>query len=279
MKLPLMTVWLLWIAAAGTGTVALSQSTQDINHDQRILREVRQILTGEHAFDGMSISPSVKKGVVTLNGTVGNQAAKVLATTEIQDVEGIKSVMNNLNVVGGAPKPVPPAPSGDVQNKNVILPFGSILPVHVSAEISSKTAHVNDTFHATVATNVIANGYILVPAGAPIEGTVLEAKPGGHLGRPGVLTIALTRMTLNAPEGQRVVGFTAQPLSSKAPGATSGVRTVGGLNALLKTDETTVRPDQLLQFRMIQAAFVPITLKDGHQVPPVPIDSSRESRK
>jgi len=115
--------------------------------------------------------------VVTLNGTVGNQAAKVLATTEIQDVEGIKSVMNNLNVVGGTPKPVRPTPSGDVQNKNVILPFGSILPVHVSAEIGSKTAHVNDTFHATVATNVIANGYMLVPAGAPVEGTVLEAKP------------------------------------------------------------------------------------------------------
>jgi hypothetical protein len=40
-----------------------------------------------------------------------------------------------------------------------------------------------------------------------------------------------------------------------------------------------VRPEQLLQFRMIQAAFVSITLKDGHQVPPVPIDSSAESKK
>jgi hypothetical protein len=102
--------------------------------------------------------------------------------------------MNNLNVVGGTPKPTPPAPSGDVQNKNVILPFGSILPVHVSAEISSKTAHVNDTFHATVTTNVIANGYMLVPAGAPVEGTVLEAKPGGHLETPedqSLLRIAL----------------------------------------------------------------------------------------
>jgi BON domain len=165
MKLPLMTVWLLWIAAAGTGTVALSQSSQDNSQDQRILKEVRRILENEHAFDGMSISPNVKKGVVTLNGMVGNQAAKVLATMEIQDVDGIKSVMNNLNVVGGTPKPVPPTPSGDVRNKNVILPFGSILPVHVSAEIGSKTAHVNDTFHVTVTTNVIANGYILVPAG------------------------------------------------------------------------------------------------------------------
>jgi hypothetical protein len=39
MKLPLMTVWLLWIAAAGTGTVALSQSSQDNSQDQRILKE------------------------------------------------------------------------------------------------------------------------------------------------------------------------------------------------------------------------------------------------
>lgn len=100
--------------------------------------------------------------------------------------------MKNLNVVGGTPKPAPLAPWRDVQNKNVILPFGSILPAHVSAEISSKTAHVNDMFHAIVATNVIANGYILVPAGTPVEGTALEAKPGGHLGRPGVLTIAYT---------------------------------------------------------------------------------------
>jgi hypothetical protein len=144
---------------------------------------------------------------------------------------------------------------------------------------AQRLAHVNDTFHATVATNVIANGYILVPAGAPVEGTVLEAKPAGHLAGPGVLTIALTRMTLNGPEGPRTVGFTVQPLSSKAPGAASGGTIAAGLNALMRTNEITVRTEQLLQFRMIQAAFVPITLKDGHQLPPVPIDSSVESRK
>jgi hypothetical protein len=87
-------------------------------------------------------------------------------------------------------------------------------------------------------------------------------------------------MTLNAPEGPRTVGFTVQPLSNKAPGgATSGGTITAGLNALMRTNEIAVRPEQLLQFRMIQAAFVSITLKDGHQVPPVPIDSSAESKK
>ena len=43
MMLPLMNVWLLWTAAAGTGTVALSQSSQDNSQDQRIVKEVRRI--------------------------------------------------------------------------------------------------------------------------------------------------------------------------------------------------------------------------------------------
>jgi hypothetical protein len=98
---------------------------QDSSQDQRILREVRQILADEHAFDGMSISSSVHHGIVTLDGTVSSQAAK-LASTEIENVDGIKSVMNNLNVVGGAPRPTPAAPSGAIENKNVILPYGSI---------------------------------------------------------------------------------------------------------------------------------------------------------
>jgi hypothetical protein len=219
MKSPILATLVIGIAGLAAEAGAVSQISQNSSQDPRILKEVRQILTSEHAFDGMSISPSVRKGVVTLNGTVGSQAAKVLATTEIQDVEGIKSVMNNLNVTGGARKPALPVSSPDVQNRNVILPFGSILPIHVSEEISSKTAHTNDTFHGTVPNNVIANEYILVPAGSPVEGTIMEAKPATHLGGPGVLTFALRRMTLNAPEGPRVIGFTVQPLSWSRGGA------------------------------------------------------------
>jgi hypothetical protein len=161
---------------------ALAQAArQDSNQDQRILREVRQILANKHAFDGMSISSSVHHGIVNLDGTVSSQAAKVLASTEIENVDGMKSVMNNLNVVGGAQRPTTAAPSRAIENKNVILPYGSILPVRITDEINSKTAHANDVFHATIATNVIANGYVLLPAGTTVQGTVVEAKPAGHL--------------------------------------------------------------------------------------------------
>jgi hypothetical protein len=52
--------------------------------------------------------------------------------------------------------------------------------------------------------------------------------------------------------------------------AASGGALGTGVNAVTRGNEISVRPEQLLQFRMNQAALVPITLKDGHQVPPVP---------
>jgi hypothetical protein len=196
MKLPLMAAALVCMAfllpVAGLAQVGQQES----NQDQRVLREVRQILANEHAFDGMSISSSVHHGIVTLDGTVSSQAAKVLASTEIENVDGIKSVMNNLNVVGGAPRPTTAAPSGAIENKNLILPYGSILPVRITDEINSKTAHANDVFHGTIATNVIANGYVMLPAGTPLQGRVVEAKPAGHLVGSAVLTIELTRLTV-----------------------------------------------------------------------------------
>jgi hypothetical protein len=165
--------------------------------------------------------------------------------------------------------------------------------------INSKTAHANDVFHATIATGVIANGYVMLPAGTPVHGRVVEAKPAGHLVGSAVLTVELTRLIVSAPEGPRLIGLTAQPLSSKAQGrgtntaekadggaavgaligalagggrgaaigAASGGALGTGVNEVTRGNEIVVRPEQLLQFRMNQAARVPITLKDGHQVP------------
>ena len=305
MKLPLMAVALVCVASMPI--TALAQAAQQNSHqDQRILRDVRQILANEHALDGMSISSSVHRGIVTLDGTVSSQAAKVLASTEIENVDGIKNVMNNLNVVGGAQRATPAAQSGAIENKNVILPYGSIFPVRITDEISSKTAQANDVFHATIATNVIANGYVMLPAGTPVQGRIVEAKPAGHLVGSAVLAIELTRLSVSAPEGPRSIGLTVQTLSSKgqgrgpntaekaggsaavgaligalagggrgaAIGAASGGALGTGANAVTRGNEIIVRPEQLLQFRMNQAALVPISLKDGHQVPPVPAQST-----
>jgi hypothetical protein len=75
-------------------------------------------------------------------------------------------------------------------------------------------------------------------------------------------------------KGPRVVGFTVQPLSSRAQNPANQGFITTRLGGLMRGNETTVTPQQLLQFRMVQPAFVPIKLKDGHQVEAIPVDTT-----
>jgi hypothetical protein len=66
--------------------------------DSQILAQVNHTIATEQAFQGMTIIPVVSNGVVTLSGTVSNYAAKVLASDEIANIDGVRTVLNNLNI-------------------------------------------------------------------------------------------------------------------------------------------------------------------------------------
>ena len=67
---------------------------------------------GAANLSGAKVDVALKEGVVTLSGTVDNDAAKAAAETVAKGVEGVKSVTNNITV-----KPpvaaVPPAEAGN----------------------------------------------------------------------------------------------------------------------------------------------------------------------
>lgn len=78
--------------------------------DSQILAQVNHTIANEQAFKRMTIIPTVSNGVVTLSGTVSNYAAKVLASDEISNINGVRTVLNNLNVNSSytAPSSQPP---------------------------------------------------------------------------------------------------------------------------------------------------------------------------
>src|SRR5579875_1653922 len=122
--------------------------------DREILIKVSRTLAQEQAFNGMTIIPSVSHGIVTLTGNVTSYAAKVLASTEISGIAGVKTVLNNLNVVpegeaapAPAPEPAPAPPPAAQQGpppstqeytsmQSVNLPAGTSLPVRLVEEIN-----------------------------------------------------------------------------------------------------------------------------------------------
>ncbi len=205
--------------------------------DQAILARVQHALHEEPAFSGLSITPTVSRGVVTLEGTVDSQAAKKLASNEVGDVSGVKTVLNNLDVAGSRkpvtlsptpePKPVLSNQRTQQTSRMVSLPEGTAIPVRIADEITTKTAKPGDAWHGTTSASIASSGYTLIPFGAPVTGRIVDAKQAGHFSGAADLTLEITSVRLlnqGSSTGPEEVSVTTLPWSSKASGR--GVNTV-----------------------------------------------------
>ncbi len=217
------------LCAALLPIAAYTQTHQPTDHE--ILIQVSRTLANEPALNTMVINPSVSNGVVTLSGTVTSYAAKVLASNEISGINGVKTVLNNLNVVPPAPAPAPAPPQPQPQSpppptsadqftsmQSVNLPAGSSLPVRLVEEINTKSAKANDAFHATLMSDITNNGYVLIPHDTVFVGRVISAQSAGRFTGYPELSLELTGFTLNTPQGPKQIGLITDPLSNQGKG-------------------------------------------------------------
>jgi hypothetical protein len=95
----------------------------------------------------------------------------------------------------GQPAPLPaatqqgPAP--------LALPEGKKVEIEFLATLSSATSHAGDMFPIRLAAPIEAGGQVVVPAGVLGLGEVIEAKPAGGSGKPGVLILAARYIDYN----------------------------------------------------------------------------------
>jgi hyperosmotically inducible protein len=78
-------------------TVALGAG-KSVN-DDFIVDSVRQKLAGDTTVKGGAVEVDVKDGVVTLKGHVQEQRQKTKAEELAKKVKGVKSVVNNIQIV------------------------------------------------------------------------------------------------------------------------------------------------------------------------------------
>lgn len=140
-----------------------TQHSQTQRSDIQIIADVRNILTNEAVLQGPgnNISALIRQGVVTLSGTVTSNAGRVLASRDIADVPGLKTVLNDITVGGTTAAAGPPstgvATATADRTKLLELPARTLIPIRLQDEIDTKTAKEGDTFHGTVAANVFHN--------------------------------------------------------------------------------------------------------------------------
>jgi hypothetical protein len=79
-------------------------------NDSALTTAVQTRLAADSALQPESIQVTVENGVATLNGTVGNEAARSLAASDTAQVAGLKTVVNNLTVQQAQQPTLEPAP-------------------------------------------------------------------------------------------------------------------------------------------------------------------------
>src|SRR5579859_4848476 len=81
--------------------------------------------------------------------------------------------------VAAAPVAAAPAPPRPVVQQ-FTLDSGTVLPVILTENLTSKTAQPNDVFHASLGGDLISNGVVVVPRGSAILGRVTDVKEAAH---------------------------------------------------------------------------------------------------
>ena len=140
-------------------------------------------------------------------------------------------------IVGVAPQGADPGlnrryaedPDGDIVHPHPLGPGevaeGTTIRVRLTTELSTALSQVGESFKGRVASDVLQDGKVLIPAGAEIHGHVVEVSEG-HAGGHG--TIRLRPDTVVLADGQQ---FHMDAMVTGTPGSRTRVSGEGTINA------------------------------------------------
>jgi len=114
-------------------------------------------------------------------------------------------------------------------NKPVALPAGTIITVRLGRSVGSKISNSGDTFNATVAQPVQADGKVVIPVGSAASGIVTDAAPLGRFKGGARLQLTLNSVTVSG--NSYPVQTAAVTRSAKGKGKRSAVMIGGGAGA------------------------------------------------
>ncbi|HEY2359937.1 MAG TPA: BON domain-containing protein [Candidatus Angelobacter sp.] len=248
--------------------LAASCSRVGSRTDAQVASDVQNKINGDGNIPDKQLNINANNGVVTLTGTVASDAARNAAANDAAQIEGVKTVVNNLEVAPASaanqtvqpeeqannnpappvrderrPSPstryrsshstsgntgdnglrttVPAGSSGSASSGNstssydssqstapavptpvpppqkITVPAGTQISVRLNDEVDSEKAQVGDVFHGSISAPVTVGEETAIPTTADVEGRVVEVKSAGRFAGQSVLTLELTKLTLN----------------------------------------------------------------------------------
>jgi hypothetical protein len=196
--------------------------------DAEIVGEVQTKIFTDSNISTKQVSVGSSNGTVTLSGTVASDLERVAAANDASQVQGVKTVLNNLQLAAAtaaAPATTPSQVNAPIRQKAkkvgakvmqsnalsvpsevtkkvavVTIPEGTSLSIRLIDSIDSDKNKPGDAFRATLDSPLSAEGRVVVPKDADVEGKVQELKSAGHFaGRSGIVLL-LTKLSFNGKD-------------------------------------------------------------------------------
>jgi hypothetical protein len=120
------------------------------------------------------------------------------STPPDQPPEPPQPALPQNSIAAAAPELPPPPPPPPAPVKYTI-PAGTLLSVRLIDSLNSATNRVGDTFHATLSTPIREDGEVVVPAGAAVEGRVVDASEAGRYSGRSARRIRWRRKRMTGP--------------------------------------------------------------------------------
>jgi len=207
--------------------------------DAQIADDVHAKIVADANVQNKDIAVQSNNGLVTLTGAVGSETERGAAASDAAQVEGVKTVVNNLSVVPGrsasaahgalARRAAEPAPAAAAPAAALAIPAGTRISIRMIDSIDSEKNKPGDTFRASLDAPLVVGEKVVVAQGADVEGRVVAAKSAGHFTGRSDIGLELTRLTVH---GRSYELSTNQFTREGASRGTRTAETVGGGAAL-----------------------------------------------
>lgn len=160
---------------------------------------------------------------------ISSSAAAMATTQPAQDT----TVGQEVAPVSAAPVMAQPVQTRPVaQTGRLALPASTILQVTPTAQIRSNRIEEGDVFQFTVVQDVVENGYIVIPRGAVVQGTITWKTGRAIGGKSGKFDITWNHITVGGQQFQ-LQGVHRQEGRGNTLGAVLGSVLISGRSAQL----------------------------------------------
>jgi len=336
----------LWVVLVSLAMLAVGCSRIGTRPDAQVASDVQNKINGDSNIPDKQLNINANNGVVTLTGTVASDAARNAAANDAAQVEGVKTVVNNLEVAPTSaaadqnaqpqnqqnfnpPPPVrearrpspstrtrsshtssgssagnsgdtglrttvpsesstgssndsasntPSTPPPPAVPQKITIPAGTQLSIRLNDEVNSEKAQVGDVFHGSISSPVAIDDQTAIPTTADVEGRVVDVKSAGRFAGQSVLTLELTKLTMNGKSyslqtsqwtksgngrgkstaakvgGGAAVGAVLGGIfgggKGAAIGAAAGAGAGTGVSAATKGQQIILRPEAIIAFQL-----------------------------